>query len=113
MGSMVGMPGSRCSCLVGDGSNRDQLVCKSHVNIAHSPGSGTTHLSVFLSIRIIPIPLSLSFCLKLCLSGTFDLGLLYPSRFQAPFIHLSHRSKRRNQSLQRTMRFARLESPDD
>lgn len=26
------------SALVEDGSNRDQLVCKSHVNIASSPG---------------------------------------------------------------------------
>lgn len=35
--------------VVGDGSNRDQLVCKSHVNIAHSPGTEVSEASRSIS----------------------------------------------------------------
>lgn len=44
--------------VVGDGSNRDQLVCKSHVNIAHSPGTEASEAS-----RSIPRALDTSFSL--------------------------------------------------
>jgi len=49
--------------IVGDGSNRDQLVCKSHVNIAHSPGteaseaSRSVSYSLDMSFSLIPIAL--------------------------------------------------------
>ncbi|KAL0133089.1 hypothetical protein PUN28_000692 [Cardiocondyla obscurior] len=45
--------------VVGDRSNRDQLVCKSHVNIARSP---STEVSEAFSLRIsLPRCLFLSF----------------------------------------------------
>jgi len=44
--------------VVGDGSNRDQLVCKSHVNIAHSPGTEVSEAS-----RSISRSLDMSFSL--------------------------------------------------
>lgn len=75
--------------VVGDGSNRDQLVCKSHVNIAHSPGTEVSEAS-----RSISRSLDMSFSLVSTALVRFHPTPLCFS------LSLSDRraSKRRNQS---------------
>jgi len=57
--------------VVGDGSNRDQLVCKSHVNIAHSPGTEASAVSRSASHSLhLFLSLSLSFSLSFSLTSS-------------------------------------------
>lgn len=78
--------------VVGDGSNRDQLVCKSHVNIAHSPGTEVSEASRSTSRSLSRYVFSSRF------HCTCPFSTRHPS-FLSFSPSLSHRApKRRNQS---------------
>lgn len=75
--------------VVGDGSNRDQLVCKSHVNIAHSPGTEASKASRSIS-RSFDTSFSLVSTALVRFYPMLSVSFFFPSSPSTLFLFSSH-----------------------